>query len=186
MGKLTYLMNVSLDGFVETTDHSVDWGISDEALHTWFAERTGACAASIYGRRMYEVMTGYWPTGAENPASTPAMREFARAWSAMPKVVFSRSLESADFGFRLANGDIGEVLDGLRGEVDGEIQVSGPNMAGQFIERGLVDEFPLVVHPVFLGAGTPYFPRDGRRLDLRQTGVERFASGVVALTYERA
>jgi dihydrofolate reductase len=135
---------------------------------------------------MYEVMTAYWPTGAENPASTPAMREFAQAWNAMPKVVVSRSFRSADFGFRLARGDLGDVLDGLRADVDGEIQVSGPNLAGQFIERGLVDEFQLVVHPVFLGAGTPYFPRDGRRLDLRQTGVERFSSGVVVLTYERA
>lgn len=185
MSKLTYLMNVSLDGFIETPDHSLDWAAVDEELHFWFNERTREPAASIYGRRMYDVMTAYWPTAASDPNATPAMLEYAEIWNAMPKVVFSRTLESADHGFRLVRGDVGDELAKLRREFDGEIDVSGPNIASQFIERGLVDEYCLVVHPVILGAGTPFLPTLANPIRLRQTATKRFESGVLALTYER-
>ncbi|HEY4189422.1 MAG TPA: dihydrofolate reductase family protein [Candidatus Limnocylindrales bacterium] len=186
MGKLIYLMNVSLDGFIETPDHSLDWATIDDEIHGWFNERTRASATSIYGRRMYDTMTAYWPTADQDPNATPVMLEYATIWNAMPKVVFSHSLESADYGFRLVRGDVGEVLRDLRAEVDGDIDVSGPNIASQFIERDLVDAYQLVVHPVAIGAGTPFFPANGRRLRLRQTAIERVGSGVVMLTYERA
>ncbi len=74
------------------------------------------------------------------------------------------------------------MLARLRTETDGEIDVSGPNLAWQFIERGLVDEYRLAVHPVAIGGGTPFFPPAGR-LSLRQTAIKRFESGVLALTY---
>ena len=75
------------------------------------------------------------------------------------------------------------MLAKVRDELDGEIDVSGPNIAWQFIERGLVDEYRLVVHPVAIGAGTPFFPRLATPLSLRQVAVKRFGSGVLALTY---
>ena len=102
-------------------------------------------------------MTAYWPTAGTDPNATPAMRQYGEIWSEHPKFVFSRTLESVDYGCRLVHGDIGDVLAKLRDELDGEIDVSGPNIAWQFIERGLVDEYRLVVHPVAIGAGTPFF-----------------------------
>jgi dihydrofolate reductase len=186
MGKLIYSMNVSLDGFIETPDHSLDWADVDEELHFWFNERSRQSGASIYGRRMYEVMTAYWPSAGTDPNATPAMREFGEIWNALPKVVFSRTLDAVDYGCRLVKGDVGEELAKLRSEFDGEIDVSGPNIASQFIERGLVDEYRLVVHPVILGAGTPFFPALKTPIKLRQTGEKRFGSGVLALTYEAA
>src|SRR4029079_13822978 len=96
MGKVVYLMNVSLDGYVETLDHSLDWGKVDDEIHTWFAHRQREAAVSVYGRRLWEVIDAYWPTGEANPASTEPMREFARAWNATPKVVFSHELESVE------------------------------------------------------------------------------------------
>ena len=86
MGKVVYLMNVSLDGYVETPDHSLDWGTVDDELHTWFADRQRETDVSVYGRRLWEAMAAYWPTGEANPASTAPMREFARSWNATPKV----------------------------------------------------------------------------------------------------
>ena len=183
MSKLTYMLNVSLDGFIETPDHTLDWTVIDDELHSWFNERTRECAASIYGRRMYDVMTAYWPTAASDPAATPVMLDYGEIWRAMPKVVFSRTLDSADHGFRLVRGDVGDELAKLSGEFDGEIEVSGPNMASQFIERGLVDEYTLVVHPVILGAGTPFFPRLANPIRLRHVATTRFESGVLAVTY---
>jgi dihydrofolate reductase len=130
------------------------------------------------------VMAAYWPTGEANPDSTEPMREFARLWNATPKVVFSKELESVEHGARLVRGDVGEELAKLQREFDGEIEVGGPTLAAQFIERGLVDEYQLVVHPVVLGAGTPFFPPGVSRFDLRRTETRAFASGAMYLGYE--
>lgn len=186
MGKLIYLLNVSLDGFIETPDHGLDWTIVDDELHTWFNEQTRSLDASLYGRRLYEVMAAYWPTGEENPESTDAMREFARIWNRMPKIVFSTSLERVEHNARLVSGDIGTVLEDLRREFDGDLAVAGANLAGQFVRRGLVDEVRLVVHPVVLGAGTPFWPELDAPLRLRQTDARTFASGVEFRSYVAA
>jgi dihydrofolate reductase len=184
MGKVVYLMNASLDGFVETPDHSLDWTTVDDELHAWFNDRMRETDVSVYGRRLWEVMAAFWPTGETNPDSTETMREFARLWNATPKVVFSRELESVEHGARLVRGDVGEELAKLRREFDGEIDVGGPTLAAQFIERGLVDVYRLVVHPVVLGAGTPFFPPGMSRLDLRMIETRVFASGAIYLGYE--
>ncbi len=183
MGKLIYTMNVSLDGFIETRDHSVDWGIVDDELHTWFNDRMRELDASLYGRRLYEVMSGYWPTGESKPQSTAPMVEFARIWNATPKFVFSRSLESVDFNSRLVAGDVGEQLAAIRAEFDGDLEVGGPTLAAEFIERDLVDEYGLVIHPVVLGDGTPFFPRLDRRIGLELIATHVFGSGVVYQGY---
>ena len=186
MGRLIYLMNVSVDGFVETPEHSLDWGLVDEELHAWFNDVTRELDASLYGRRLYDVMAAYWPTGETNPQSDEVMREFARIWNAMPKIVFSETLPEVHWNSRLVRGDVGEVLARLRTEFDGDLGVGGPNLAAQFIQRGLVDEYWLVVHPVALGAGTPFFPVLDAPLRLRQIDERTFASGVQFRRYTTA
>ncbi|MEP6639598.1 MAG: dihydrofolate reductase family protein [Chloroflexota bacterium] len=183
MGKLIYLMNVSLDGFVEAPDHSLDWTLVDDELHAWFNDRERETAASLYGRRLYEVMTAYWPTAESDPAATPVMLDFARIWSAKPKIVFSTSLETVEGNSRLVRGDVGEELAKLKAEFDGDLEVGGPTLAAEFIQRGLVDEYRLVVHPVILGAGTPFFPRLERPIGLELMESRQFGSGVTYLGY---
>jgi dihydrofolate reductase len=183
MGKVVYSMNVSLDGFVETPDHGLDWATVDEDLHRWFNDRARAAGVFVYGRRLYEVMAGYWPHGASDPDATPAMVEFAQIWNPKPKVVFSSTLETVDWNSRLARGDVGDEIERLRAEVEGEIDVGGPTLAAEVIRRGLVDEYRPVVHPVVLGAGTPFFPALDRPLALRLRETHRFASGAVYLGY---
>ena len=82
-------MSVSLDSFVETTGRSLDWVQVDEELHSFFNDEAREASAFLYGRRMYELMTDYWPTGESDPSATPAMVEFARIWKDKPKIVFS-------------------------------------------------------------------------------------------------
>ncbi len=183
MGKLNYTMNVSLDGFIETPDHGLDWSVVDDEVHSWFNDRFRQMSASLYGRRLYELMAGHWPTAESDPSITDTEREFAQIWNAMPKVVFSSTLEEVASNSRLVRGDVGEVLDGLRAEFDGDFEVGGATLAASFIRRGLVDEFGLVVHPVVLGAGTPFFPSFETPLRLRLTETRTFASGVVYLGY---
>lgn len=186
MGKVVYLMNVSLDGFVETTDHSLDWTIVDDELHAWFNDQIRDAGAFVYGRRVYEVMAAYWPTAESDPTATPVMLEFARLWNPKPKVVFSSTLERVDWNSRLTSGDVGEELERMRQEIDGDLQIAGPTLAAEFIRRGLVDEYRLVVHPVVLGAGTPYFPRLEEPIKLQLKETRRFAAGFEYLGYERA
>jgi dihydrofolate reductase len=183
MGKVVYLLNVSLDGFVETSDGGLDWTVIDEELHFWFNEQTRAAAVMVYGRRLYETMAGYWPTAESDPAATPAMLEFAQVWNATPIVVFSSTLESVHTNSRLERGDVGDEVERLRAEVDGEIGVGGPTLAAEVIRRGLVDEYRLVVHPVVIGAGKPYFPPLDTPLQLRLLETRTFESGVVYLSY---
>jgi dihydrofolate reductase len=187
MGRLIYLLNVSLDGFVETPDHSLDWTMVDDELHSWFNEQQRSTDASLYGRRMYELMNGHWPHGEEDPEATEPMREYARIWNATPKIVFSSSLESVEGNARLARGDIRDELATIREEFSGDLEVSGATLASAFIREGLVDEYRMAVHPVVLGSGTPYFPTDlAEPLRLQPTDSKRFASGVMYLAYEPA
>ena len=81
MGKLIYLLNVSLDGFIETPDHGLDWALVDEELHSWFNDETRSIDATLYGRRLYEVVADHWPTAGDDPSATDAEREFARIWN---------------------------------------------------------------------------------------------------------
>jgi dihydrofolate reductase len=183
MGKLIYSLNVSLDGFVETPDHGLDWVNVDEELHTWFNDQARALDVTLYGRRMFEVMADYWPTADDDPSATDAMREFARIWKPMPKIVFSSSLERVEHNGRLVRGDVEAVLEDLRQEFDGDLDVGGPNLASQFVRRGLVDEFRLVVHPVVLGVGTPFWPEVDAPLRLRLVETRTFDSGAELRTY---
>ena len=183
MGKLIYLLNVSLDGFIETPDHSLDWTIIDDELHTWFNDHSRALAGELYGRRLWDVMSAYWPTGEDDPTSTETEREFARIWNATPKIVFSTTLDRIEHNARLVRGDVGTVLDEVRSELDGDLGVGGANLAGQFVRRGLVDEYQLMVHPVVLGAGTPFWPELDAPLRLRLVDTHTFTSGVELRSY---
>src|SRR3954447_12400902 len=140
MGKLIYLMNVSLDGFVETVDHGLEWTRIDEELHSWFNDQERRMDAVLYGRRLYEVMAAYWPTAASDPNATEIELDYARIWNAEPKIVFSRTLDSVTSNSRLVAGDVGEELAKLKAEFPGDLGVGGPTLAAQFIQRGLVEE----------------------------------------------
>ena len=183
MGKLIYAMSVSLDGFVETPSRSIAWVRVDEELHTAFNEEARAMSASLYGRRMYELMSSYWPTAADDPTATPVEVDFARIWRDTPKIVFSRTLDRVDWNSRLVRDDaIGEVRR-LKAE-PGDMDVGGPTTAATFLRAGLIDEVRLYVNPVILGAGTPFFPALDAPIELRLFETRTFSSGVVELRYE--
>ena len=184
MGRLVYLMNVSLDGFVETADHSLDWTTVDEETHRWFNDRTRDADALVYGRRLYELMAGYWPTAESDPTATDYMLDYARAWNATPKIVFSSTLREVVSNCRLVRGDAVDELTRIRDDFSGDLAIGGPTLAAAFVERGLIDRYDLVVHPVALGAGTPFFPKLETPLRLRLVDTHTFSNGAVHLGYE--
>ena len=178
MGRLVYSMSVSLDGFVETPSRSLDWVLIDEELHAFFNAEAREMSAFLYGRRMYELMVDYWPTAETDPSATPAELEFARIWKDKPKIVFSRTLEHVSWNSRLVRDDaVGEVAR-LRAQPGYDMGVGGPTLAATLLQAGLIDEFRLFVHPVILGAGTPFFPALEDRIALRL--LERSPAGRVS------
>jgi dihydrofolate reductase len=184
MGRLIYSMSVSLDGFVETASRSLDWVRIDEELHSFFNDEAREMGAFLYGRRLYQLMTNYWPTAETDPSATPAMREFARIWRDKPKIVFSRTLDGVGWHSRLVRTDAAEEVTRLKAQPGFDMDVGGPTTASTFMRLGLIDEYRLFVHPVILGAGTPFFAALDDRIGLTLLDTRTFGSGVVYLRYE--
>jgi dihydrofolate reductase len=186
MGRLIYSMSVSLDGFVETPSRSLDWVLIDEELHSLFNDEARAMSAFVYGRRLYELMAGYWPTAEADPSATPAMLEFARIWRDKPKIVLSRTLDRVDWNSRLLHEGAAQEVARLKAQPGFDMNVGGPAAASTMLRAGLIDEYRLYVHPVILGAGTPFFPALDGRVGLNLVETRSLGSGVVCLRYGAA
>lgn len=184
MGKLVYSMSMSLDGFAAAPDGSLDWVLVDDELHAHFNEEAATMSASLYGRRMYELMAGYWPTAETDPAAPPVMVDFGRIWLATPKIVFSSTLEEVAWNSRLVSGDAVTEVARLKAEPGFDMDVGGPTLAGSLLRAGLVDEIRTYVHAVVLGAGLPFFPRLDSSIRTRLLETRVFGSGVILLRYE--
>ena len=186
MGKLIYSMSVSLDGFIETPSRSLDWVTVDEELHQHFNDEARAMSAFLYGRRMYELMTDYWPTAESDARATPAMVEFARIWKPKPKIVFSTTLDRVEWNGRLVRDNAADEVARLKAQPGFDMDVGGPTIAATFMRLGLIDEYRLFVQPVILGAGTRFFPPLDARVGLKLLKTRTFGSGVEYLRYEVA
>ena len=186
MGKLTYGMNVSVDGYIADENDDIGWSEPDEELHQFWNDRTGEIAVSLYGRKLYELMSAYWPTADEDPDVTPVTAEYARLWRAMPKVVFSSSLDSVDWNSRLERGDVVEAATKLKAETDGLLEVGGATLAAPLVRAGLVDEFLVVVTPCAVGGGKPFLPTLNKWIKLELVENRTFATGAVLLRYRSA
>lgn len=185
MGRIIYALSVSLDGFAEGPDKNLDWVIIDEEIHTFFNEQSRDLAAFLYGRRIYELMAAYWPTADLNPSALPVEAEFAQIWRDKPKYVFSQSLEKVEWNSHLVKGDVAEAVNRLKTQSDKDLGVGGPALAATLMELGLIDEFYLLVNPVILGSGTPFFPATREKIALRLVETRTFKAGVVMLHYQR-
>jgi dihydrofolate reductase len=186
MRKLIYWMSVSLDGFVEGPNRDIEWTAPDEELHTFFNEQAREIDTFIYGRRLYEIMAGYWPTADTNPSARPHEVEFARIWKDTPKIVFSKTLESVEWNTTLVRDNVVEEVTRLKQEGDRNMSVGGPTTASGLIKHGLIDEYRLFVFPVVVGRGTPYFPALDQPIKLRLVETRSFGMGVVYLRYQPA
>ena len=173
MARIVFGMNVSLDGYV---DHD-RFAPGPELFRHWIEQVRGQ-TASVYGRRVYELMR-YWDE--DQPDWTPDLHEFAAAWRNQPKWVASHSLTSVGPNATLIKDDIEGVVRRLKEELTGEIDVSGPALAQSLGQAGLIDEYRLYFRPVVLGSGKPFFA--GTLPPLRLVTHERIGEDAVRLTY---
>ena len=185
MRRIVLMMSVSVDGFFEGPNRELDWHLVDDELHRHFNEWAKGLSAFLDGRVTYELMAGFWPTAARAPSSTPPVVEFAGIWRDMPKFVYSRTLERADWNATVVHEVVPEQVRELKALPGGDMAVGGADLAATFMRLGLIDEYRLYVHPVVIGEGRRLFPPD-QRLDLRLLETRTFGSGVVLLRYEQA
>ncbi|MGD0005914.1 MAG: dihydrofolate reductase family protein [Anaerolineaceae bacterium] len=186
MRKLIYSMMVSLDGFIEDSRHSLDWVIIDRELHQYINDQQAGIGAFLYGRRMYENMSAYWPTADADPTLPDYVLEWAHIWKPMPKIVFSRTLEKVEWNSRLVRENAAKEVKKLKAHPGKDLSVGGATLAAAFVRLGLVDEFQPFVQPVVLGGGTPFFPVLDSQINLKLLETHTFGSGVVFLRYEQA
>jgi dihydrofolate reductase len=118
MRKLTFAMNLSLDGYIAAPSDDLGWSVPSDELFQWWSDRVGATGLALYGRKLWETMSSHWPTADRRPptadqqrGATPAEIEFARRWQDMPKVVFSSTISTVDWNTRLVTGDAVTVPD---------------------------------------------------------------------------
>lgn len=181
MRNVIYAINLTLDGCCEHTKQSVD----DEKLE-YFTDLTREADVQVFGRKTYQLMVPYWPDVLKNPSETKADTEFARAFDSTDKIVFSRSLESAeDRNTRIVRGNLREEILKLKEEEGKNILIGGVDIPSQLIELGLVDEYRFVIGPILAGEGRRLLEgvSVAERLQLKLVESKIFKSGSVALHY---
>lgn len=183
MAKLIYPINVSLDGYMEDESGNIDWSISDDDVFDFWIDFQRPIGTYIYVRRMYESMV-YWETASVNSYHQPeAIQEFAQIWRNAEKIVYSQTLQSVTSAKTRIERDFNpEEIRKLKESSDADITIGGPELAGQAMRAGLIDECHLLVNPIVLGGGKRALP-DNFLMRLELIGEHQFKCGVVHLHY---
>jgi dihydrofolate reductase len=180
MRKLVLSINVSLDGFA---DHTV--AIADDELHDYYRKELEHTSIALFGRVTYQLMERYWPYAHEDPAATKADRAFAERFNAIPKIVFSKTIQRAEWNnTSLNNGDMVEEVRRLKAQPGKPLSIGGISAAQALMRHGLIDEYFLAVHPIVVTSGRRLFENIGERQNLELIDTSTFRSGVVVLHYK--
>jgi dihydrofolate reductase len=182
MAKLIYIMNTSLDCYVEDEHGGFGWSAPDEEVNSYINELASSVGTYLYGRRMYEAMV-YWETAYAAHDQPQFLLDWARQWQATEKIVYSRTLaEPRSVRTRIEREFDPDAVRRLKADAEHDITVNGPELAAHALRAGLVDEFQMIVCPVVVGGGKRFFPV-GMRLDLELVEERAFRKGVVILRY---
>lgn len=183
MSKVTYSMGMSLDGFIVGPDGRFDWTMPDEETHRFSNEEVRGLGVHLLGRRLYQTML-YWETADLDPTRDAVEFEFAEVWNPLPKIVFSTTLTSVQGNARLATRSLKEEIETLQADpTTGDIAIGGATLAAEAAALGLIDEYRIMIHPVLVGGGIPFFARGGERTDLELIETRTFGSKVAFLAY---
>jgi dihydrofolate reductase len=180
---LLYSMSVSADGFITDREGGFEWTAPSEELFRFHTARVSELGGCLLGRRLYETMA-VWETD-------PSLREdelraaFADVWCAIPKVVFSRTLDSVEGNARLAEGSLAEEVAAALDATGKDVEIGGAGLAAQAIELDLVDELRMFRYPVIVGGGTPFLPPVADHIELDLIESRTFGSRVVYERYRR-
>jgi dihydrofolate reductase len=182
MAKLSYMTNVSVDGYIEDAQGRFDWTEPNDDLFAFITDVVRPIGTWLYGRRLYEAMA-VWETEPALAAQSDLFADFANVWQSGEKVVYSTTLPTTFTGrARLERTFDPGVVREMKTSATRELTIGGATLAARAFDAGLVDECHLFVHPVVVGSGKPAFLGAAQvRLDLQEE--RRFGNGVVYLRY---
>jgi len=183
MRKLIFAINITLDGCVDHTRQ-----VADDETHEFFTDLLREVDLGVFGRITYQLMVPFWPEVAKSQSMTKASNEFAQAFDSINKIVFSRTLESAeDAHTRIVRTNLRDEILKLKQEQGKSILLGGVGIPSQLIELGLVDEYVFVVNPIVAGEGRRLLDDVSlpEKLQLRLIESKFFKSGCVALRYSK-
>jgi dihydrofolate reductase len=181
MAKLIYATICSLDGYIAEPGKS-DWAMPDEEVHQYVNDLERQIGTYLYGRRMYEMMV-FWETASAAPDEPPVVQDYAEIWKSAEKIVYSRTLQEVSSAkTRIEREFDPDAVLRLKQSATADIAIAGPELAGQAIAAGLVDECRLFLCPVVVGAGKRALP-DMTLGQLDLLDERRFQSGVVHVRY---
>ena len=182
MGKLIYVSNASLDGWTEDEHGAFDWAPPDDEVFSFITDVMRSAGTYLYGRRMYETMA-VWETDPTLAEHSELRSDFAAAWQAADKIVYSTTLATVPTTrTRLERTFDPDTIRDLKAAGARDLLVGGPHLAAQAFGAGLVDECHRLLWPAILGGRNPALPT-GTRVDLTLVDERRFANGVVSLRY---
>ena len=181
MRNVIFAINITLDGCVDHTKQ-----VADDETHEYFTDLLREVDLLVFGRITYQLMVPFWPEVAKTQSMTKASNEFAKTFDSIKKVVFSRTLDSAeDSNTRIVRTDPGNEIRKLKQEQGKTILLGGVSVPSQLIELGLVDEYRFVVGPIVVGEGRRLLDDVSlpERLQLKLVDSKIFESGCIALRY---
>ena len=182
MARLIYSAIASLDGYVADPDGNFDWAAPDDEVHAYVNDLERSVGTYLYGRRMYETMV-YWETAHAVAGQHPVALDFARVWQAADKVVYSRTLDAVSSAkTRIERTFDVDAVQRMKEIATADVTVGGPELGGQALGAGLVDDVHFFAVPIIVGAGNPAFPSNAR-VPLELVDERRFKSGFVHLHY---
>jgi len=181
---LIYSMGVSVDGFIADREGAFAWSAPSEELFAFHLAAVRELGAYLCGRRLYETML-VWETDPSLRADEPGAA-FADVWSALPKVVFSRTLDRVQGHARLAEASLAEEVAAALAATDKDVAIGGAGLAAGAVELGVVDELRMFRHPVVVGGGTPFLPPVTEQVELELVETRTFGSRVIYERYGRA
>ena len=184
MPSLIYSMSVSVDGFIADRDGAFEWGVPSEEQFRFHTSQTRELGGFLCGRRLYETML-VWDTDPSLRA-TELEAAFADVWCALPKVVFSRTLDSVQGNARLATALLAEEVAAALDATDKDVAIGGADLAAEAMYLGLVDELRMFRNPIVVGGGTAFIPPVTHDIPLTLIETRTFGSRVIYERYGRA
>ena len=181
---LIYSMSVSVDGFIADRDGDFGWSVPSDGTFRFHIEQVRELGGFLLGRRLYETMLA-WETDPTLRDDEPGAA-FADIWCAIPKVVFSRTLDSVQGNARFAEASLAEEAAAALDATDKDVAIGGAGLAAQTVELGLVDELRMFRYPIIVGGGTPFLPPVTEAVSLDLIGTRTFGSRVIYERYGRA
>jgi dihydrofolate reductase len=180
---LIYSMSVSVDGFIADRDGAFGWTAPSDELFRFHLAQVRELGGYLLGRGLYETML-VWETDS-SLRDNEARAAFADVWCAIPKIVFSRTLDSVQGNARLAETSVAEEAAAALNATDKDVSIGGAGLAASAIQLGLVDELRMFRYPVVIGGGTPFLPPVTEDVSLDLIETRTFGSRVIYERYQR-